>query len=403
MRLAGPKGQFLLSAIASLWDRLGHSRRRRPRVLVIDDWLPDPRIGAGAPRALAFMRALLAAGARLTLLPTLAEPENAAAARRLLPGATVARGYGRDGMGRFLSERHDRFDLIIVSRPHNMEAFRASAAGMRAFATASIVYDAEALFATREALRRDVLGEASADGQESLETESEIALADGTRMILAVNERTAAAFKAAGHANVRILGYAAKAQPTRTPFDDREGFLFVGPTYADGTPNSDSVAWFSDHVMPEIRRAMGQPVRLVLAGIQNAPQVAARVNGSLQSVGVLSDLTAAYSAARVFVAPTRFAAGIPIKVYDAAAHGVPVVLTPVLAEQIGWRHEQEVLIAESPQAFATQCLRLHRDEDLWMHVRARALARIERECDPPRFNRMVAEVLAQMDHRGQSH
>jgi glycosyltransferase involved in cell wall biosynthesis len=147
---------------------------------------------------------------------------------------------------------------------------------------------------------------------------------------------------------------------------------------------------------------MARPVRLVLAGIQRSTQIASRLNGSVQSLGALSDLTTAYAAARVFVAPTRFAAGVPIKVYDAAAHGVPIVLTPLLAEQIGWRHEEEVLVAGSPQAFATQCLRLHRDEDLWTHIRSRALARVAQDCDPPRFNRVVADVLAQVSGRVQA-
>ncbi len=71
-----------------------------------------------------------------------------------------------------------------------------------------------------------------------------------------------------------------------------------------------------------------------------------------------------YRQCRVFIAPTRFAAGIPHKVQEAAAHGVPAVVTPLLARQLGWRHEQEVLVAENPQDFAAQCLRLYRDAEL---------------------------------------
>jgi hypothetical protein len=96
----------------------------------------------------------------------------------------------------------------------------------------------------------------------------------------------------------------------------------------------------------------------------------------------------------VFVAPTRFAAGMPFKVHDAAANGVPIVLTPLLARQLGWRHEVEVLVAESPEDFATQCLRLHSDRALWESIRMGALEGVKRDCDPALFNAAVKTMLA---------
>ena len=72
---------------------------------------------------------------------------------------------------------------------------------------------------------------------------------------------------------------------------------------------------------------------------------------------------------------------------------MPAVVTPLLAGQLGWRHEREVLIAASSDEFAAQCLRLHRDGALWQRLRASALKRIARDCDPARFERAVAAVL----------
>lgn len=367
----------------------------RPRVLVIDDWLPDPRIGAGAPRALGLLRAITDTDASLTLLPTLSDPDDATDIQRLLPDGKVALGYGKAGVGRFLSERNGDFDLILVSRPHNMASFRAAvAAGQHQLGATPVVYDSEALFAAREALRRELLGKPMSAAELAREIRNEIALADGTRMVLTVTAREAASFRAANHVDVRVLGYAVAPQPTQAPFAERDGFLFVGPTYADGTPNADAVVWFADYVLPGIRRSMGRPVSFVHAGIQRSRLVAARANGALRPVGPMPDLTNVYSGARVFVAPVRFGAGIPIKVYDAAAYGLPVVLTPLLAEQLGWRHEEEALVADSPRDFAAQCLRLHADHALWEHIRARALQRVAQDCDPVQFNLIVADVLA---------
>ncbi len=382
----------MLSAFISRWRRA--RVRARPRVLVIDDWLPDPRIGSGAPRALAMLRAITAMGASLTMLPMLNDP-SPADILDLLPEGEIAPGYGRAGMARFFAERKGSFDLIFVSRPHNMALLRATGAVLHEPGAPPVVYDSEALFAAREGLRRTVLGDPKLPAELASAIKDELALAEGARVVLTVTAREAEVFRAAGHSDVRVLGYAVSPLPAPTGAAGRDGFLFVGPTYDDDTPNSDSVVWFADHVMPQIRSAMVRDVPFVLAGMQQSAVVAARVNGVVRSLGPLRDLADTYAAARVFVAPTRFAAGIPLKVYDAAAHGVPAVVTPLIAEQLGWRHEEEALVAQTPQDFTTQCLRLHGDPDLWQQVRARALRRVAQDCDPRRFNRIVADVVRQ--------
>jgi hypothetical protein len=304
----------------------------------------------------------------------------------------VARGYGRDGLGRFLAERKGRFDVVLVSRPHNMAAFR-DVAGKSVPRGTPVIYDAEAIFATREALRREILGEPWPQEQLKRQIDEEMALTHGARTIIAVNAEDAQLFSANGHPNVRVLRYAVVPRPTSAGFDQRRGFLFVGPTYADGTPNADAVTWFADHILPRVQHGRGRNVSFTIAGIQRSPAVTQRLNGETHSLGALDDLTSAYDGARVFVAPIRFASGIPIKVYDAAAHGVPVVLTQLLANQLGWQHEREALVAASADDFATQCNRLHDDRSLWEHVRSCALRRIEQDCDPPGFNRAVADIL----------
>jgi len=165
--LCATSGNFGLSDTSTaarvlFWRALARSGGRfsavKVRALFIDDWLPDPRLGAGAPRALALVRAVMAAGWRVTLLPTAADPQEEIDIRRLLPDVGIVAGYGRTGIGRFLNERRRQFDAIIVSRPHNMQAFREATACSRDADTTPVIYDAEALFAEREALRSEVFG-----------------------------------------------------------------------------------------------------------------------------------------------------------------------------------------------------------------------------------------------------
>jgi glycosyltransferase involved in cell wall biosynthesis len=111
-------------------------------------------------------------------------------------------------------------------------------------------------------------------------------------------------------------------------------------------------------------------------------------------LGTVADLGPLYDRARVFIAPTRFAAGIPYKVHHAAAHGLPTVVTGLLAEQLGWRDGHELLAAGDARGFASACARVYRDEALWRTLRAGALARLETDCAWPPFAATVEEALS---------
>jgi len=364
-------------------------------ILIIDDFLPDVRIGAGVPRLVELLRALSSAGARVTLFPTF-EPlvDQSDGSQISAHGTNIIRDKSHD-LGRFLAETKGSFDAIIVSRPHNMARFRLLVeANPEIVGSAIVVYDAEALFSARAEIQLKIRGTPMSAEEAKRQTDEELGLVQDAQLVLAVNERTAATFVTTGHPNVRVLGYAISGRPTRQPFETRDGFLFVGPTYGDDHPNSDAVIWFVEHVVPRLRTALKRDVSLTLAGIIKSPKVQAQVGAGVVALGVLSDLTESFSRHRVFVAPIRYAAGIPLKIYTAAAYGVPAVVSPLLADLLGWTHEREVLVAETPEEVATACLRLHGDRDLWERIRSGALQRIEEDCSISRFDRAVADIVA---------
>jgi hypothetical protein len=363
-------------------------------ILFIDDFFPDQRIGAGAPRAANILRALSASGAKITLWATSNRFDNVIPDDSALPlGVHVVRDR-KAGLGDFLTRQQQRFRGVIVSRPHNMAKFRELlVASPDILRGAKVIYDAEALFASREILRHEVNGKPLPPAEAKRLIDDEIALARNADIVIAVNERTAAAFSQAGHRDVRVLGYAVDPKPTSTPFEARRGFVFVGPSYSDATPNADSLVWFIDRVLPRLRASLGSDALLRVAGVVRAPLVKARGGNGVTLIGPTHSLAEVYSGARVFVAPTRFAAGIPLKVYDAAAHGVPVVLTSVLATDLNWATRDEILVADSPEEFSQACQELHQDPDLWNAIRTNALQRVSIDCSPSRFDATVGAMM----------
>jgi glycosyltransferase involved in cell wall biosynthesis len=100
-----------------------------------------------------------------------------------------------------------------------------------------------------------------------------------------------------------------------------------------------------------------------------------------------------YDNCRVFIAPTRFAAGIPHKVHEAAANGIPSVVTPLLAGQLDWRDETELLVAESGDKFTKQCLRLYQNGGLWQAVQDGGSAAVARDCSKQGFRDSLYALL----------
>ena len=82
------------------------------------------------------------------------------------------------------------------------------------------------------------------------------------------------------------------------------------------------------------------------------------------------------------VVPTRFAAGVPHKVHQAAMLGIPMVVTELIGEQIGWTAGQDLLVAADAAEFAACCARLYRDKAIWESIRDNALERARAECSP---------------------
>ena len=169
--------------------------------------------------------------------------------------------------------------------------------------------------------------------------------------------------------------------------------MFVGAIHQEATPNGDSVIWFLEEVFPKIQQRLGSDITLTIAGVNNSKRINQLAGSSVRVTGYLPDLTELYAEARVFIAPTRYAAGLPHKVHEAAARGLPVVATPLLASQLGWEDGSQILVGSDPESFANKCIALYTDESLWMKLRTAALDRITTECSREVFEACLKEIV----------
>jgi GT2 family glycosyltransferase len=351
-----------------------------PTALVIDDAVPIASLGAGFPRAAALLQALMELGYAVTLYPTKQHDQSRAQAD-VFPTLEVTSG-GVDHLGAFV--RDSRFDLVIVSRPHNMRYVRVAAGADLTKIQAPVVYDAEAIFALRELGRRALVGRAPAGGEAQSMVEQELELARGCAAVLTVSRLEQQRFAEADIRRVFVVAHAVEPKPTPRSFESRHGILFVG-AFGGDSPNEDAALFLVNDVMPALKETSIRDVQVRVAGarLPERLQTLDRANVSWHSD--VEDLTPFYDTARVFVAPTRYSAGIPLKVIEAAARGLPVVCTPSLAAQLEWEHGVELLTAASSVDFAREIERVYSDADLWWTLRQSALARVGHDHDPNLF------------------
>ena len=90
-------------------------------------------------------------------------------------------------------------------------------------------------------------------------------------------------------------------------------------------------------------------------------------------LGFVEDLSEWYEKCRLFIAPARFAAGIPLKIIEAASKGIPVVATALARNQLGWT-EEELISVNTAEGFADACVRVYSEAPLWHQLRIGALA-----------------------------
>ena len=368
------------------------TRAARKRVLFIEDTVPLRRLGSGFVRSNDIVHAIDAAGYEVHVFPINGAPYDVMSLLGDMPERAEIL-YDREFtiLDSFLAERGDLYDLVWVARTHNLRRVQAALGKVKVMA--KVILDTEALASCRAAARAALAGEAL-DLSKALAEEFG-GLMDVAR-VLAVNEAEARVLQRLGYSNVSMLGTARNAEPTAASFAARAGLLFVGAVHQQDAPNEDSLRFYRQEIHPALARLMQNPPLLNVAGHVAAGVEMPALGAGVNLLGEVVDTTPLYEAARIFIAPTRFAAGTPYKIYEAAAMGLPCVVTTLLAEQLGWRDGEELLAvpADEPMAFAAAIARLYHDEALWMRLREGALKRLARENSPADFARAVKNLLA---------
>ncbi len=382
------------SRLANFLEARTHLQPRK-KVLFIDDRVPHPSIGSGFPRAHAILLSLRRLNCFVTCYPMFFINEDWSSVYADVPQEVeVILSAGHLSLPKFLDERKDFYDAMIVSRPPNMEIVQQLRQRREdLFQNVRFIYDSEALFSMRDVSLRRAKGEEVSEEEIPKLVQKEIALAAGADVVLSVSHGERELLARDLLQQVQVLGHCVTITPTSRSFSERTGFLFVGAIYDDLSPNADAVQWFVKEIFPMIQKKLGPDTHFTIAGINHSDRITALAGPGIHVVGYIEDLTEIYDKSRVFVAPTQYAAGIPFKIHNAAAHGLPVVATSLLGGQLGWKNEEELLLADTAETFAENCVKLYSNSGLWNRIRENALNRVITDCSQESFDQTLKNIL----------
>jgi polysaccharide biosynthesis protein PslH len=180
-----------------------------------------------------------------------------------------------------------------------------------------------------------------------------------------------------------------QARPGHLVFEGTMGF----------PPNEQAAVHLVNNIMPRVWARASQ-VTLSLVGRGAGPAVQALAGDRVEVTGEVADVREHVRRAQVFVCPLISGAGIKNKLLQAWAMGLPTVATPVSVGGLGASDGAELLIRESPQAFASAVLELLADEPARLRLAAAArAAAVERFAWPAMAGRLESLLRAAVERR----
>ena len=388
-------------------------RSAKKKWLFIDDRPALPIWGAGYPRMNRIIKFLRETNQYdITIACTEFFDSNWSAIHRDIPAdIEVLNLTSKERRDSFFRERLECFDVVWVSRPSNMEILNHYTGEDASHQVTSdpqtsayqnkrpytLIYDSEAIFGERAVTEAAIFNLDQAAPQARLERE--LTLGSAADVIVAVCPADAAKWQKNSNKKVVVIGLDAPVQAGPKNFADRKGLLFLGSLHDPISPNTDSLCWFMRFVMPILRERVPD-IHLTAIGYATSGmgERFSREISNFTFAGAVDDLRPYLETHRLMVVPTRYAAGIPQKVFDAATTGIPTVCSELIGRQMEWSNGVETLIApiDEPSHFAEQCIALYTSEDLWNGIYERSLESIRRYSADHTIDAGVSEVLGEL-------
>lgn len=350
-------------------------RPARPRLLFIDHLVPEPDHDAGSVIVASYLRLLIELGYEVTFLPVNLHFNGRYGKMLQAMGVELLFHPYVSSIPDYLRDHAAAFDAFFLWRVNaggeHVETLRRLCPGT------PILFHTQDLHFLRMQRAAERMGNLPEEVQAAADMrERELRVMSlATETILVSTHEEAVLREIGCRASLSVVPLVLDPAEAPPPRSARSGIAFVGGF--QHPPNVDAVRWFMADIYPLLREA-APDLEFHIVGSKPTPEILAIDVPGVTVHGFVEDLGAFLDQRLATVVPLQYGAGIKGKIGSSLAAGVPVVSTSLGAEGMGLAPETEVLLADTPQAFVTQILRLVEDEALWAAISAAGLAFVER-------------------------
>ncbi len=375
--------------------RFAASSQNQKRILYVDARIPHRDDGAGFPRSNTILQCMIELGYQVSIYPLNHSTDHSREEmyRDIDNSIEIIYSKGFEGFKRHLQSHSNIYNLLWISRPHNLNAFNKLLS--KDIFNGDIIYDCEAIYAERKIHKMKLEGVNLDQNQVDEMIGKELQLTHFAHKIVTVSDADAIKFKNLGKSNTTTLGHLLKLKPNKYSYGERKDLLFVGNLDHDDSPNVDSIIWFTNEVWPILKSNLPE-LKFHIIGSPKSLKIAELKMDDVIIHGKVEDTSSFYNKCRVFVAPTRFAAGIPYKIHKAASHSLPVISTDLLGRQLGWKHQEEIMLSTiDAEEFAKACMDLYNSASLWEHIQENASEKLANESSKEKYLNSLRQILKQ--------
>ncbi|GBR47434.1 glycosyltransferase [Neokomagataea thailandica] len=371
-----------------------------PTVLFLCDRIPKPELGTPYLRYLDIISGLNHAGYHVVLYPLFGDiPDLVARALNFPPEVEIMEDMDLSELGSFIASRAGSFDYVWINRSpvlHRVSNILIEHA--QSLPDLGFIFDLNGSGAAEPYMRRRV---GAVDDKETKfdDLEREVEATWACQALVASYAEEAEDLRQLGYGNILTLPNRAPSTPAAYPdFHARSGLLFLLPIHNTGDAVHDGLNWFMHDVLPILDQALPKDVTILLAGhygegIDLTDYISSsRVEGLPDYI----DRESLLRSRRLLIDPTRVSSIVPHEVLDAAAHGLPAILTETVLQQIGWQDGVETQSGGfcDPQRFAHAVIELYQNERIWTHYAAQAFQSVQ---NPEAQTHFMATLAAIMD------
>jgi glycosyltransferase involved in cell wall biosynthesis len=148
----------------------------------------------------------------------------------------------------------------------------------------------------------------------------------------------------------------------------------------DWLPNEDAIRYFTEQIMPRIKQTV-PGVTLTVVGRDPYPALLelSKRDPSVIVTGRVEDVRPYMEEASLYIVPLRIGGGTRLKIYEGMAMEKAIVSTSIGAEGLPVTDGKEIVLADTPEAFAEAVINLLRDENLAREIGQQAAARVRSE------------------------